>query len=345
MQKPNIVSNFSRVAMTQYNNNTGRDHVSDSSESIDLFDILMQLWKGKTTIIVFAVAAIIIAVIYLFVAKEKWTSEAIITLPDSGQIANYNNAMDVLYSQNPASAPTVIEIQQRFFGRFNSALSALSEQLDNQEKPEKLTIEPSVKDQPVPLKVNYVAQSAAEAQKTLTAYIQQINKRVVTELDDDLKSSIDSKVDDLKVDLATKEKIAQEKKDKRLEILNQALIVAQQSNIKNTLVQQAETLSEDTLFVLGSDALSSIIKNESTRPLPLDDSYFNARQTLLAISALKSKPDTTYAFRYVMKPSLPIRRDSPKKGLTLVLGALVGLILGSGVVLGRNALRNYKPVV
>lgn len=328
--------------MTQYNNNAGRDHSSDSSESIDLLDLLMQLWKGKTTIIAFAVVTVILAVIYLFVAKEKWTSEAIITLPDSGQIANYNNAMDVLYG---SSAPTIVDVQQRFFGRFNSAISALSEQLDNQEKPEKLTIEESVKGQPVPLKVSYVAQSAAEAQKTLTTYIQQINKRVVTELDDDLKTSIDSKVDDLKVDLATKEKIAQEKKDKRLEILNQALIVAQQSNIKNTLVQQAETLSEDTLFVLGSDALSSIIKNESTRPLPLDDYYFNARQSLLAISALKSKPDTTYAFRYVMKPSLPIRRDSPKRGLTLVLGALIGLILGSGVVLGRNALRNYKPVV
>lgn len=328
--------------MTQYNNNAGREHISDSSESIDLIDILMQLWKGKVTIIAFAIAAVILAVIYLFVAKEKWTSEAIITLPDSGQIANYNNAMGVVYG---AEAPTIVDVQQRFFSRFNSALSALSEQLDNQEKPEKLTITQSVKDQPVPLKVSYVASNAAEAQKTLTSYIQQINKRVVTELDDDLNASITSKVDDLKVDLATKEKIAQEKKDKRLEILNQALIVAQQSNIKNTLVQQAETLSEDTLFVLGSDALSSIIKNEATRPLPLDDSYFNARQSLLAISALKSKPDTTYAFRYVMKPSLPIRRDSPKKGLTLVLGALVGLILGSGVVLGRNALRNYKPVV
>lgn len=328
--------------MTQYNNNAGRDHSSDSSESIDLLDLLMQLWKGKTTIIAFAVVTVILAVIYLFVAKEKWTSEAIITLPDSGQIANYNNAMDVLYG---SSAPTIVDVQQRFFGRFNSAISALSEQLDNQEKPEKLTIEESVKGQPVPLKVSYVAQSAAEAQKTLTTYIQQINKRVVTELDDDLKTSIDSKVDDLKVDLATKEKIAQEKKDKRLEILNQALIVAQQSNIKNTLVQQAETLSEDTLFVLGSDALSSIIKNESTRPLPLDDYYFNARQSLLAISALKSKPDTTYAFRYVMKPTIPIRRDSPKRGLTLVLGALIGLILGSGVVLGRSAFRNYKPVV
>ena len=328
--------------MNQNSNDVIKNRIDSNEESIDLIDLLMQLWKGKVTIIAFAVAAVILAVIYLFVAKEKWTSEAIITLPDSGQIANYNNSMNVLYG---ASAPTIVDVQQRFFGRFNSALSALSEQLDNQEKPEKLTIEESVKGQPVPLKVSYVATSAAEAQKTLTTYIQQINKRVVTELDDDLQTSINSKVDDLKVDLATKEKIAQERKDKRLEILNQALIVAQQSNIKNTLVQQAETLSEDTLFVLGSDALSATIKNEATRPLPLDESYFNARQTLLAISALKSKPDTTYAFRYVMKPSLPIRRDSPKKGLTLVLGALVGLILGSGVVLGRNALRNYKPVV
>ncbi|OAT31370.1 O-antigen lipopolysaccharide chain length regulator [Buttiauxella brennerae ATCC 51605] len=328
--------------MNQNSNDAIKNRIDNNEEPIDLIDIFLQLWKGKVTIIAFAVVAVILAVIYLFVAKEKWTSEAIITLPDSGQIANYNNSMDVLYG---ASAPTIVDIQQRFFGRFNSALSALSEQLDNQQKPEKLTIEESVKGQPVPLKVSYVATTAGEAQKTLTNYIQQINKRIVTELDDDLQTSINSKVEDLKVDLTTKEKIAQEKKDKRLEILNQALIVAQQSNIKNTLVQQAETLSEDTLFVLGSDALSATIKNEATRPLPLDESYFGARQTLLAINALKSKPDTTYAFRYVMKPSLPIRRDSPKKGLTLVLGALVGLILGSGVVLGRNALRNYKPVV
>jgi chain length determinant protein (polysaccharide antigen chain regulator) len=328
--------------MNQDNNKVVSNDYSDSSESIDLIDFFLQLWKGKVTIFAFAVVAVILAVIYLFVAKEKWTSEAIITLPDSGQIANYNNSMNVLYG---TSAPTIVDVQERFFGRFNSALSALSEQLDNQEKPEKLIIEESVKGQPVPLKVSYVATSAGEAQKTLTNYIQQVNKRIVTELDDDLQTSINSKVEDLKVDLATKEKIAQEKKDKRLEILNQALLVAQQSNIKNTLVQQAETLSEDTLFVLGSDALSATIKNEATRPLPLDESYFSARQTLLAINALKSKPDTTYAFRYVMKPSLPIRRDSPKKGLILVLGAVVGLILGSGVVLGRNVLRNYKPVV
>lgn len=331
--------------MSQDNNKTVSNGYSDSTETIDLIDILMQLWRGKVTIIACVLLVLIVATIFLFVAKEKWTSETIVTLPDSGQIANYTNAMGVLYSQTPGSTPSVVDVQQRFFGRFNFALSALSEQLENQEKPEKLTVAPAAKDQPVPIKVSYTADTAENAQKTLTTYVQQINKRVVSELDDDLKTSISSKIADIKESLASQEKIAQEKKDARLRILNQALIVAQESNIKNTLVQQAERLSEDTLFVLGSDALSAIIKNESTRPLPLDDSYFNARQTLLGMTSLKSVPEATYSFRYVMKPTLPNRKDSPKKGLTLVLAAMVGLIFGAGVVLGRNAMRNYKRVV
>ncbi|WP_112291008.1 LPS O-antigen chain length determinant protein WzzB [Rahnella sp. AN3-3W3] len=316
---------------------------SRQNEEIDLIDVLMQLWRGKILIFTIMILTIILAVVYLSVAKQKWTSEAIVTYPDSGQIANYNNAMSMLYSQNPANAPSVVDVQQRFFGRFNASISALSEQLDNQVDPEKLTIAPAVKDQPVPLKISYTAKTAGEAQKTLTTYIQQINKRVVTELDNDLQISINSKIEDLKEDLATQEKVAQEKKDLRLKMLNQALLVAQQANIKDTLVQQAETLSEDTLFVLGSDALSATIKNEATRPLPLDASYYQARQTLLAISALKSKPDSTYALRYVMKPDLPIHRDSPKKVLILLLGAILGIIVGSVIVLGRNMVKSYTP--
>jgi len=327
--------------MNQDKNSMTTDLSKKTSDEIDLMDLVIQIWRGKWIVVSFVVVAIILAVIYLSVAKQKWTSEAIVTYPDSGQIANYNNAMGVLYGLTPSSVPTVIDVQQRFFGRFNSAISALSEQLANQPISEKLTIIPAVKDQPTPLKISYTASGAGEAQKTLTTYIQQINKRVVTELDNDLQTSINSKIEDLKQDLATQEKVAQEKKDLRLKMLNQALIVAQESNIKNTLVQQAETLSEDTLFVLGSDALSATIKNEATRPLPLDASYYNARQALMAISALKSNPDSTYALRYVMKPDLPVHRDSPKKSIILVLAVLLGGIIGAGVVLARNAIKNY----
>lgn len=324
--------------------NVTRDRAgSQAEESIDLIDLVIQLWRGKKIIIAFAVIFLIGAVAYLFVAKEKWTSAAIVTYADAGQVSNYSNAMNILSLQHSEAAPSLLEIQQRYFGRFNSAIAALSDQLDNQQKPEKLIIEAASKDQPLPLKISYVANSAQQAQQTLNAYIQQINKRIVTELDSDLKTSVDAKISDLKDQLSTQEKVAKEKQQKRLDELNQALVVAQQSNITKPVVSQAETLSEDTLFVLGSEALSSMIKNEASRPLPLDNSYFNARQALLAVSELKSTPETTYAFRYIMKPTLPVHRDSPKKGLTLVIAALLGVIVGSGYVLGRNALRNYKP--
>lgn len=326
-----------------HTSSTANNRQPDANEQIDLLELLLQLWRGKLTIAACIVVAILLAVAYLFVAKETWTSEAIVTLPDSGQIANYNNSMGILYGQNPTNAPTVVDVQQRFFGRFNSAISALAYELENQPKKESLKIEQTVKGQQAPLTISYTANNAEQAQKTLNKYIQQINKQVVQELDDDLTININSKLEDLKASLATQVKVAQEQKDKRLAVLNQALLVAQQANIKDTMVQQAETLSEDTLFVLGSDALSSIIKNEGTRPLPLSDYYYQTRQTLLAISALKSKPDTIYSFRYVMKPSLPIHRDSPKRVLTLILAILLGGLVGAGYVIVRNALRNYQP--
>jgi chain length determinant protein (polysaccharide antigen chain regulator) len=327
--------------MNQDNNNMMKSHRSDSQDTIDLIDILIQLKNGKFTIIAFVIIAVIIAGIYVFTVKEKWTSNAIVTYPDSGQIASYTNAMGVLYSQT-GNAPNTFDVQQRFFGRFNSAISALAEQLDNQQVPETLSITSANKDQAIPLRISYTAYSAADAQKTLTTYIQQINKRVVTELNDDLQTSIDSTLGELKESLANKEKIAQEKKDERLQVLNQALLTAEQSNVKTPIVQQAESLSEDTLFVLGSTALSSMIKNEATRPLPLDDSYFNTRQLLLSVTALKTVPPTTYSLRYVMKPDLQIRGSGPKKVISLILGALLGLIVGSTVVLTRNKIKNYK---
>ena len=66
------------------NNVSGQNH---DPEQIDLIDLLVQLWRGKMTIIISVIVAIALAIGYLAVAKEKWTSTAIITQPDVGQIA------------------------------------------------------------------------------------------------------------------------------------------------------------------------------------------------------------------------------------------------------------------
>lgn len=318
------------------NNMSGR---GNDPEQIDLIDLLMQLWRGKVTVVVAIVVAIALAVGYLAVAKEKWTSTAIITQPDVGQIATYNNALNVLYG---TSAPKVTELQSNVVGRFSTSFSALAETLDNQEEPQKLSIEQSVKGQQLPLAVSYVSGSPEEAQRQLAEYIQQTDEKVAKELEIDLTDNIKLQTSTLEDSLKTQEVVAQEQKDLRIKQIQEALRYAEQAGVTKPQIQQTQDVTQDSMFLLGSDALKSMIEHESTRPLILSDNYFQTKQKLLDIKNLKLEGAELHSYRYVMKPTLPIRRDSPKKAITLVLAVLLGGMIGAGIVLGRNALRGYK---
>lgn len=309
-------------------------------EQIDLIDVLMQIWRGKWIVALFIVSTLIVAGIYLMLAKEKWTSVAVISAPDAGQIVDYTSAMSIISNDDRFD---ISGIQQRVIGRFNSAFSALSETLDNQNLPEKLTINTAVQGQPLPLKVTYQGSSAREAQQKLAEYIQQVDELIAKELVDDLEINIKSRTDDLVESLTTQEKVAQEQKDLRIKQIMQALSVAKEAEVRSPQVQQTENVSQDTMFLLGSAALESMIKNESSRPLVFSDDYYKTRQNLLDLKTIEIKPGTIHSYRYVMKPTLPVYRDSPRKSLTMILALLVGGLLGSGFVLTRNALRSYQP--
>ncbi|WP_312154547.1 LPS O-antigen chain length determinant protein WzzB [Lelliottia nimipressuralis] len=309
-------------------------------EQIDLLDLIIQLWRGKWIIAAFVAIAIVLAGIYITIAKEKWTSSAIITQPDAAQLATYTNALNILYG---SAAPSMLDTQVRVVGRFNSAFSALAQALENQEAPEKLTIEAAVKGQSLPLTVSYVGETAEAAQKQLAQYIQQIDEQTAKELDVDLKDNIKQQIITLNDSLQNQEKVSQEQKDLRIKQITEALKFAQAAKITTPQIQQTQDVTQDTMFLLGSEALNSMIEHESTRPLVFSGAYYQTKQNLLDIQNLNVDPASIHAYRYVMKPNLPIRRDSPKKGITLILAVLLGGIIGSGVVLGRNALRNYKP--
>ncbi|EFC9827479.1 LPS O-antigen chain length determinant protein WzzB [Escherichia coli] len=319
------------------NNVSGQNH---DPEQIDLIDLLVQLWRGKMTIIISVIVAIALAIGYLAVAKEKWTSTAIVTQPDVGQIAGYTNAMNVIYG---SAVPKVSDIQASLIGRYSTAFSALAETLDNQEEAEKLTIEPTVKNQSLPLAVSYVGETPEGAQKQLAKYIQQVDDQVNEELEKDLKDNIALRMKNLQDSLKTQEVVAQEQKDLRIRQIQEALQYANQAQVTKPQIQQTgEDITQDTLFLLGSEALESMIKHEATRPLVFSPNYYQTRQNLLDIESLKVDDLDIHAYRYVMKPTLPIRRDSPKKAITLILAVLLGGMVGAGIVLGRNALRNYN---
>lgn len=324
--------------MTQNNNSqVSQNH---DPEQIDLLDLMLQLWRGKWMIATFVIVFIALAVGYLFVAKEKWTSSAIIAQPDAAQIAPYSNALNILYG---TAAPSMLDTQTRAIERFNASLSALSQALDNQSEPEKLTIEPAVKGQALPLSVTYTSTSAEAAQKQLAQYIQQVDEQTAKELALDLKDNIKEQIKTLNDSLQNQEKVAQEQKDLRIKQIAEALKNAEAAKITSPQLQQTQDVTQETLFLLGSEGLKSMIDNEASRPLVFPTAYYQTKRNLLDIQNLNVNPDTIHVYRYVMKPDLPVRRDSPKKAVILVLAVLLGGMIGSGVVLGRNALRNYKP--
>ena len=323
--------------MSQNNNNVVNR--SNDPEQIDLIDLVLQIWRGKWTIAAFIAIAIVLAGIYITIAKEKWTSTAIITQPDAAQIATYSNALNILYG---GAAPGMLDTQSRVIARFNSAFSALSQTLDNQEAPEKLTIEAAVKGQAMPLSVSYVGETAEDAQKQLAQYIQLVDEQTAKELSVDLKDNIKQQITTLNDSLGNQEKVAQEQKDLRIKQITEAIKFAEAAKITTPQLQQTQDVTQDTLFLLGSVALNSMIQNESSRPLVFSSAYYQTKQNLLDIENLNVDPATIHVYRYVMKPDLPIRRDSPKKAIALILAVLLGGIMGSAVVLGRNALRSYQ---
>lgn len=324
--------------MTQASN-SGAVKDRSEPEQIDLIDLVVQLWRGKVTIIASVMIILILAVAYLFVAKEKWTSTAIVTQPDAAQIATYSIALKVLY---PDGSVKMEEVQNRVVSRFSSALSALSNELDNQDKPEKLTVDQAIKGHELPIQITYVGGSAREAQKTLAQYIQKIDEQVADELHLDLNDSIKQQILTLSSSLETQESVAEEQRTLRLKQIKEALKYAQEANIVKPQQQQPQDVTQDTLFLLGSEGLSAMIKNEATRPLVFSGNYYQTKNNLLDIERIKVDPKTIHAYRYVMKPDLPIRRDSPKRAIVLVLAVLLGGMIGSGIVLGRNALREYR---
>lgn len=308
-------------------------------DEIDLVEVVLQLWRSKWLIAMFIFLGLAVGGAYVTWSPEKWTSSATITRPDSAQIASYTFAVSVL---DGSTAFDARDIETRLVNRFAASFSALAETLRNQRRPENLTIAPVEKGQPLPLKLSYQASSATAAQAQLTEYIEQTNARIAGELESNLRESLQQKILALNSLLAAQEKIAQEQKDLRIKQIKEALKFAEAANIVHPKERQGDNATQDTLFLLGSEALRAMVERESMRPLVYPEGYFQIRQQLLAVTDIKSDNASITTYRYVLEPTLPVRRDGPKRALVLVLGVLLGGMIGCGVVLGRNAIREYK---
>ena len=95
----------------------------------------------------------------------------------------------------------------------------------------------------------------------------------------------------------------------------------------------------------GEEILSALLEVAKNSPVIYPDEYFQLQYRIEALEALQNKEPEFQAFSYLMRPTLPPKRSSPKRAQMAVIGALVGGVLSCLVVLIMAAFRNRNKAL
>ncbi|MFK8258262.1 Wzz/FepE/Etk N-terminal domain-containing protein [Erwinia sp. AnSW2-5] len=328
---------------------TTRDYVKGREDELDLLDLILQLWHGRWIIVIAMVIALVAGTTYIAiaVAKKHWVSTAIVTQPDAGQVSYFSGILNRLYPRIDAftqeyraqDATQVASLQQQLFSSFSTSVDVQKE--PTSQRPYALDVSTSRLDKTYayPLSITLKADSASEAQTQLTTYLQTLNDALVKDYIADINGNIAIRIHELNQSLATQKKIAVERNQLHLEAVKQALKIAETSNITDSQLNSVVNLTDETLYLLGSKALSAMISHESTKPLIMDKQYYDTQSQLITLSELKPQLEDLQTFSFIKQPDLPSSPVGKKKMLTLILSILLGGIAGSAIVLVRNMVK------
>ncbi|MEH8091676.1 LPS O-antigen chain length determinant protein WzzB [Gallibacterium anatis] len=268
---------------------------SQTSDEIDLIELLTLLWKKKVIIIATTFICVVIAAIYAFTAKEQWTSKAEVIAPTTVSLNNYLNIRRE-YARILGSDFDVNSLSNSLFSKFNQLMYSLDERENflsqsevyklesagkdeeqqrvilNKLARENITItKPDAKKDPNAVwggvQVSFSAEKPALAQDTLKAFIKKISQE---SLDYNFKSfliSYNEKLTDLRFGLNQIKQNADVQRNIRLENLNRALDTAKRADIKDYSKISGEV----------ENNLLNIIRTDTSIPLsesPLSDNPY-----------------------------------------------------------------------
>ena len=358
--------------VTTTNNPALPDNFSNA-DSIDIIDLLESLWGNKKKIMLITAIFIVLGIVLAFVLPKKWTSQAVITTPETRQLVKLRSVLvqlDVLNVNVPVD-PNAIYL--KFLQRFDSktllqtylqSSEYIVQQLGDDAK------DPAILHQAVvsaadnfvmqnnedsknkdknaysSWSLKFTAPSALEAQDVLGGYIRYVSNEVKHDALEDIRAAVDLEVkheqNKLKLDIANLTR-DHENKLKRLQY---SLEVANAAGIKKPVYSNGQAVKDDPDYsvVLGSEGIEKKLDIERT----LDDvtkmntDLQNRQFRLKQLQDIKIEDVDFSPFNYQMNPSLPVRSDGLGRGLIVVLMALFGIILSSGYVLISSAFKKHN---
>ena len=216
--------------------------------------------------------------------------------------------------------------------------------------------------------ISFYAETPDDAQNVLSQFISEINKAAYKVELDKFLLYFNELVADLNYEKTKFERDLSIHKSTQLENLENALRIAKEAGITEyakslgitngqSAMQQALTVSEAKiplsdsklsdstyLFMLGEKYLKAQIDVLKDSSVVYPPRYYQVSSLLSELEPLliKAKQAKANAFSYQASPDYPVVKDKPKKGLILVLGFIVGLILSILIILLGSFIRTIQ---
>lgn len=358
------------------------------NDEIALFDLISLLWQKKWWVLLSGFIGCVLAGSYAFLAKEEWTSKTEILSPNLDELGDYLSVRKE-YARIIGEPLDVGSLSSALYGDFELFMFSLDDREaflkdsdfyqelskdKTEEEKRKLLYtlarknikitKPDPKKEPdlIGRQVSMVADSPLNAQKTLEAYLNFLNGKVITR---DLKSFqivLNEKIRELEFEYEMIKRNQVVNKGIQLENLNKAYLTAQKAEIKEYL-KTADVNDKSAVSILSSDAkipLSDSSLSDSSYLFMLGEKYLKAQIDVIANKEIVYPPrfydverqlnllksilakidiENVKVFRYLSSPDYPEKRDWPKRFILLMIGGLLGAAIGVLITLVNFSIR------
>lgn len=354
-------------------------HVNPSShaDEIDLVDLFSTIWLRKWIVVLLTAAGIFISAMYAWLSPQVWKSYAYINQPRVSEIFDYLELRRTLARADGNHVVDRGALASSLFNEFVRQFTSenrkrqfleghpyINERANiDSERARALAVEAAAQNLVIEAPeegvisphytVSFSALTAEQARETLQDYLLDTNRRAIEIFDAEFKDALTASISTRKTEREMIERELVTKRRNWIDELTAALDTARAAGITNYMEGRAidgsvivELSERQRLFMLGETFLAAELKTAQESPIIFPVRYYEiADQLAMLEPMLDYQAPEVMAFRYLLEPTLPLTRESPRRTLLVALGAILGLMLGiltaliSGTVASSRAQR------
>ncbi|AUX74193.1 ECA polysaccharide chain length modulation protein [Erwinia pyrifoliae] len=341
------------------------NHPDAGDNELDIRGLCCALWCGKLWIIAGGVLFALLAWIYSLLVTPQWSTIAIVDRPTVNALSGFYSQQQFLKNLDmPAGNLTVAPptVNDEAYQEFIMQLFAWDSRHDfwlhssyyqkrksgNARQDAALLdkliadiqLQPADSAKNINDTVKIVAETAADANTLLRQYVAFANARATAHLNQELSAAWAARRIQLKAQIKRQEEVAKAIYDRQLNSVRQALKLAQQHGFEQAKTQTpSEQLPDSELFLLGRSMLQARLENLLAGGPSYDLAYYQNRAMMMTLNVGPTLVESFQTWRYLRTPEEPVKRESPRRALLMMMWGAVGVLVGAGTALIRRPRR------